>query len=429
MYEENKKSVIPLGKISFAVIVLVLITICLATFGINDNGYRTVVQWPNGKTFVRFDAGLYFDWFGKSTEYPDVLTYEFDDKSAEVDAGVSVRYQDGGTGSIYGVARFTLPITEEEMLIVHRSFRTEQGVRDKLITPVIKESLNLTAGLMTSEEAYAEKRNEYLEWSADQIGSGKYLTNLEPRTQVVEPAELGVNGEVIRAEVTRVQNIPVIRVDANGQPMRGVSPFIEYSVLVSGFQLVDWTFEQRTLAQINEKREANMAIITSQANSARANQERLQAIAEGERNVATAEYAQEVLKAEAVVVAQRESEVAAINAARQVEVNRQNYLAQVQDVLAAGQEAEAIELRSSAEAEAREKLINADGALAQKLATYERVNATYAQEFGKQKWIPELIMGGGDGSGDTNSASDMINLLSVRTAQQLQLDMSMSTGN
>jgi hypothetical protein len=407
------------------VLAVVAILCALSTFGINDNGYRTVVQLPSGKTFIKSEPGIYFDWFGTSTEYPDLITFDFEANSEDSNApqGVPVRYQDGGTGAVFGVARFTLPTDHEGMLALHKAFRSEKGIRDKMITPVIKESLNLTAGLMTSEEVYAEKRNEYLAWSADQVGGGKYITVLVSRTQIVEPEELDANDQIVKRAVTRVQNIPMIKM-VDDVPLRGDSPFVDYGVIVSGFQLTDWTFEPRTLEQIQEKRAANMAIITSQANAAKANQQRLQAIAEGEKDVATAQYAEEVLKAKAIVVAERQAEVAKINASQQVEVNRQNYLAQVQDVLAAEQEALAIDARTTAEAAAKKRIIEADGALTQKIAAIVEINANYAREFGKQKWVPEVTMGAsGEGGSGANAATEMIDLLTFKTAQDLALDL------
>lgn len=422
-----------LGTVGIVGVICVIIA--FMTFGINNNGYRTVVQLPSGTTFVKFEPGIYFDWFGRSTVYPDVLTYDFTQDSDNA-VGVDVRYQDGGLGAVHGIARFDLPATEEDMLELHRAFRTQEGVRDRLIRPVMNEGLNLTAGLMTSEEAYAERRNEYLEWSNDQVSNGKYLTRQERRTTIVEPEELDAEGNVIKEAVERVQNIPVPRVGTDGNFMRGESPLGEYFVTVSGFQIEDWTFEQATLDQIQQKREANMAIITSQANAARANQERLQAIAEGERNVAEAQYEQEVEKARQVVIAEREAEVAAINAEKFVEVNRQNYLAQQQDVLASEQEAIARLNRANAEAEARELLIEADGALAQKLETYENVMKVAFTEFAKVKWAPDVVMGGSSGTGEgatsagnpTGIATDFMTLLTAKTAQDLQLDMSINAG-
>ena len=410
-------------KYSGIVVVFVLIGIVLMTFGINDNGYRTVVQWPTGNTFIKFEPGLYWSLFGRTWEYPDVLTEQF--TSDEAGVPISVRYQDGGKGHIHGVARLALPNDETSMLKVHKEFRSPEGIRAKIFRPTLKEAMNLTAGLMTSEEAYTAKRSDFASWAEDQFEFGTYRTVLTKTEVEVEPAQVDPDGSTTRPAVTREKDVPVIDM-STGQAQHNAPDIAQYSFGVSGFAINDWSFEQKTLDQIQTKREAEMAIITSRAQAEKAKQQEQQAVAEGKRDVAVAKYEQEVEKEEAVVVAEREKEVAVINAQRQVEVNHQNYLAQVEDVKAAGQEAEAIELRSSAEAEARSKMINADGALAQKLATFEAVNAKYAEEFGKQKWVPELTMGAGNAqAARANAAQEMIQLLTTKTARDLALDMAM----
>ena len=427
-------------KISPKVLTIVgslLLTIIVLgnTMGINDNGYRTVVQLPNGTTFVKFSPGIYFDIFGSTWVYPDVVTQDFSSAGELCDntlnvcnkTAMPVRYQDGGKGDILGVARFSLPTDSDTMLKLHKAFRGYQGLQNKLLTPLVGETLNLTAGLMTSEEAYAEKRNEFTNWADDQIRNGKFQTVLTEITQIVEPEELDAEGKVIKSAVKRVQNVPKIAYADDGLPQRGISPLEDYGILVTGYSIKDWGFEKKTLDQIDAKREANMAIITSRAQAAKANQQRLQAIAEGQRNVATAQYAQEVKKAEQIVIAKREKEVAVIAAQKAVEVNEQNVLAQIQDVLAAREEAQAIELRSTAEADAKKRIMLADGALAQKLETYKAVNAEYAQQFGTQKWVPEMVMGASGDGVDGNAAAEMITLLTAKTAKDLQLDMSMKT--
>ena len=53
------------------------------------------------------------------------------------------------------------------------------------------------------------------------------------------------------------------------------------------------------------------------------------------------------------------------------------------------------------------------------------MNANYAIEFGKQKWVPEVQFGDNGGAkGSSNEASDLINMLTVKTAKDLSLDMS-----
>lgn len=71
--------------------------------------------------------------------------------------------------------------------------------------------------------------------------------------------------------------------------------------------------------------------------------------------------------------------------------------------------------------------MQANGALEQKLAAYVEVNKVYAKEFGNYKgnWVPGVIMGSDGKAAQSGGATDMINLLTIKTAKDLELDMTM----
>lgn len=362
------------------------------TTGVNYNGYRTVVQAPSGYTYVKFTPGFYFQMFGTTETYPDIMTFDFDKTTTDDDAksinqlGIIVRYQDGGTGTIFGQGRFVLPSDEATMLLVHRAFRSANGLAYKLIKPTTEEKVNLTAGLMSSEEAYTAKRGTFIEWSRDQIQHGKYKTTLK----TMEAKEEGTEKPVYK-------EFPVIELGADGHPVYLENDFKLYGITLSGFQVVDWDFEQKTLDQISAKRTATMAIITAKANAERAKQDAITAEQEGLKDVTVAKYTREVEKQKAVVDAEKDKEVALTKALqdkavaetgaqREVKVAEQGKLEAEQKKLAAAEYKQEQQLRGEGDASYKKAVIEADGALAQKLNTYERVMATFAKEFAKQKW-------------------------------------------
>ena len=407
-----KKLVLPIGIIMGILVVIPMIA------RINDAGQRTVIQYPTGTLEVRFEPGIYMLWFGRSTIYRDVITYDFDKTNSEGEAsidqdGIPVRYQDGGTGTIYGKARFNLPQDEKTMLELHKAFRTNKGVALKLLKTVTEEAQNLTAGLMTSEEAYAEKRGTFIEWSRDQLQNGKYKTKLETKVETDESTGKSVE-----------KNIPVIDFGEDGQALHMDNDLRTYGINVSGYQVTDWDFEKKTLDQISAKREATMAIITAKANAERAKQDAITAEEEGKANVMKAKYEKEVDKERAVVDAQREKEVAVIAAAKLVEVASQSRLEAEQKKLAAAEYKQEQTLRGEGDAAYKRLVMKADGALQQKLDAYIRVNARYAEAVEKQKWVPEVMMGGG-GSEDGNAAASLLNLFMTKTARDLSLDLKM----
>ena len=72
-----KRLVLPIGIIMGILVVIPLVA------RINDAGQRTVIQYPTGTLEVRFEPGIYMLWFGRSTVYRDVITYDFDKTNAQ----------------------------------------------------------------------------------------------------------------------------------------------------------------------------------------------------------------------------------------------------------------------------------------------------------------------------------------------------------
>jgi len=409
MSNSKNSKILILGTLAAVMIIALDMTV-----GINDAGQRTVVQYPSGTLFVKFSPGVYFKWFGNAEEYNDVLTFDFstsEDNTASINTnGIPVRYQDGGTGTIHGKARFSLPTDRETMIALHKAFRSNEGVANKLITPIAEEGMNLTAGLMSSEEAYAEKRSTFTQWAHDQIAKGTFQTELK---EVVVVDEVGT-------ELTK--HVPVITYDDNGLAKHNTSDFTMYGITVSGFQITDWDFEPKTLVQIAARREATMAIITAKANAERAKQDSLTAEEQGKANVMTAKYEREVLKKQAIVSAEQDKEVAIITAQKFVDVAAQQLLEAKQKRLAASEYKKMKVLQGEGDGEYKRLVMQADGALTQKLATYEAVMARFAEAVEKQKWVPEIQMGATSANGGGSTATALIDMLSVKTAKDLALD-------
>lgn len=406
-----------LSYVGISIVSLVALYLC---FGINDAGERTVVQYPTGTLYVKFTPGVYFKAFGSTHVYWDVYTYDFDkegsagknNENSLIANGIAVRYQDGGTGTVFGKARFALPNDEETMIRLHKDFRDRSAIAQKLIRTVTEESMNLTAGLMTSEEAYAEKRGIFTQWAEEQVASGKFFTELK---SVLEKQEA--------TNEHQTRNIPVIKYGADGLPIQHASDFKMYGIKVNGFQLTDWDFEQKTLEQISRKREATMGIITAKADAERARQEALTAEEQGKKNVMVDRYAKEQEKIQAVVDAEKEKEVAVTKAMQAVLVAEQGKLEAEQKRLAAVAYKQEQILRGEGDGEYKRLVMSADGALATKLEAWQNVHMRYAEAIEKQKWVPEIQMGGSNQSAGS-AANDLIEMLKAQTAKELKLDMS-----
>ncbi len=414
---------LPTGNYLRYVLVLIAALVLLYySFGINDAGERTVIQYPTGTLLVKFTPGIYLKLFGNTEVYKDVITFDFDKEDAVTNSslnytGINVRYQDGGTGKVFGKARFALPDNEEQMIRLHKDFRSNDAVAHKLIKTLSEESMNLTAGLMTSEESYAEKRGIFTQWAEEQIASGKFFTELK---SVVE--------EQKDTQERVVRNIPVIKYGADGLALHHSSDFKNYGIRVGGFQITDWDFEQKTLDQISRKREATMGIITAKADAERARQEALTAEEEGKKNVMVDRYAKEQEKIQAVVDAEKEKEVAVTKAKQAVLVAEQGKLEAEQKRMAALEYKQEQILRGEGDGEYKKLVMSADGALQTKLDAWVQVNNRYAEAIEKQKWVPDIQMGSSNQNGGS-SANELIDMLKAQTAKELRLDMNVKSNN
>ena len=86
-------------------------------------------------------------------------------------------------------------------------------------------------------------------------------------------------------------------------------------------------------------------------------------------------------------------------------------------------------LRAEGDAEYKRRVMQADGALAQKLEAWVDVNKRYAQAIENYQgaWVPERGDGGPAAPGAMGSL-DLINLLTAKTAKELALDLTPAQG-
>lgn len=429
-YDNDETLGVPYKLIGVCVLIFSLAIIAYNSVGYNYAGWRTVVQTPGGNIYVKFSTGPYFQLFGTVTSYPDFITFDFD-KDAEVETndpstlsqkGIAVQYQEGGKGSVYGQVRFQLPADPASMLELHRAYHSAEGIAYKLIRPTVEQVADLTAKLMTSDESYMEKSSVYLQWAKEQLQKGLYRTRMENRRirsdeAVASEKEADDDGMIWK-------EVPVIATDPNTKmPIHESSDIDKYSVTLATLQITARDYEEKTINQISERREANMQIITARANAERAKQDAITAEEVGKRNVMVAKYEKEVIKAQAIVEAEQRKEVATITAKQKVSVAEQEKLEQEQKKLAAAEYKQAETLRGEGDAAYKRAVLEADGALQQKLDAYVEVQKAYAAEFGKHKLVPDIVFGQSANGEVTPAAVQYMEMLGVKAAKDLLLDL------
>ena len=385
------------------------------TFAWVDAGEIIVRQSAmDGTLSVVAQPGPMCQCWGTITSYPRRQQIEFhrpteaESKSGLADTSIRVRYNDGGYAWVSGQISWEMPTDPAAVVQLHRDFRSSAAIQRQLVSPAIVDMLTIrTAPLMSSTESYAARRTEFVELFADQLRRGPYRTRT---IQVTEP-------DPITGENKTVAKVDIV-MGPEGPTRLGPSPFQQYGIGLPIATLTGIDYDDEVEKQIAAQRDAVLAVQTAQASTKQAEQAAITARAQGDAKAATARAEAMAAQATAVVQAEQARDVAILQAQQQRDT------AKLRQEAAAFTKQEQI-LLGEGEAERKRLVMNADGALTQKLATYERVNDAYAKAIGAHQgsWVPSVVMGGAGGGNAQAGAQSLIEMLSVKAARDLQLDM------
>ncbi len=329
-----------------------------------------------------------------------------------------MRFNDGSLSDVSGTLRIILPSSEQAAidLVTRYGYKDHKDLEQKLVLPVVRNALRLTANLMSARESYSEKRADFVFWTWDQIQNGLYETEEETR-KVVDP----VSGQ----EVTKT--FKIVKRDDSGNPVYQRNPLEGLGITLANFEVKLFDYTEKVRAQIGTQQEAMMAVATARAKALQAEQEALMAQAEGKANVAREKYEEEQKKIRAVVQAEQRLDVAELDKTRAIVEAAQRLDVAKLDRKAAGERKQQEILLGQGEAERKRLIMRADGSLKQKLEAYVQAQKLWANAYAKRQ-VPNLVMGG-NGAGDTDKAtSEFSRMMQLLVAGQMGLDLSVPKG-
>lgn len=407
-----------------AIVVIVLLIFSGKVFESVDANEIVVIQDPfDGELHWYSTQGIKWQLLGKVVRYQKRSIYEFICRETEVvkitvtdpktkqeqeitkeqciagqDFSIKVRFNDGGHGSMHGTIQYELPLDEKNLTALHTRFGSQEAIQKQLVETVVNKSVYMTGPLMSSKESYAEKRNDLIRFVEDQVANGVYRT-ISREARVKDP----ITGAEKTATIVEI-------VLKDGLPERQeAAVLISYGIKPFNFSITKLPYDEEVEKQIRQQQQIAMDVQTAIADAKKAEQRAITVAEQGKANAANAKWEQEVIKAKEVTAAEQRKEVSMLDKEAAEQIKQKDILL------------------GQGEAERKRLVMNADGALELKLKAYERVMAKFAEEFAKQKWVPELQMGT-NGSPDGNAAIDMINLLTVKTAKDLGLDLKARQG-
>jgi regulator of protease activity HflC (stomatin/prohibitin superfamily) len=400
--------------ISVGVVAAICIALAVVLGGnlfetVGKGTYQVKQAAISGTMSAKMTPGFWMQMFGDIQTWPKADTFFFTHDKTEgqgMDQSIEVRFNDGSICNISGTMRIQMPTTEDQAiaLVTGEGYTSFSDMEAKLMLPVVRNALRLTANLMSARESYQERRADFTFWAWDQIQNGMYETE-EYVKEVTDP----ITKEVAYKTLKRIKK------DKDGNVLRQNNPIEGLGLQLANFEIKSFEYHEKVKAQIAAQQDALMAVATAAANAKKAEQEEITAEAEGRRLVTTAQYEKEQEKVKVVLDAQQRKEVAilaaeATKATAELDRDAARFFKEEQI------------LRGEGEAERRKLVMEADGALELKLKTHQAVMFKFAEEFGKQKWVPQVSFGSSGNTGG-NEATNLINLLTMQSLNSLGLDV------
>jgi hypothetical protein len=392
-----------------AVISLVFFLI-VNPFSWNDAGNRTVVERTNGDQIVQFAPGIFYaGFFAKEKEWPNQIsvTYQENAQNLEIeDNGIEVgqimiRFSDATTADVRGITQFILPGDEKEMILIHNTHRTPQSLVVKRLAPYTKECLQSSAQLMSSEKHYGGGRAQMAQDFLDQLKEGVYLL-LTEENLVYDSLEM---------EKKRVYQTEIQYDKKTSLPKRKLSSIKEYGITVADAAITDVDYENKVDEKLVKIIDAVTKSSISKQELMTAQQQTLTAKAKGEQALVEIEYQQKQDQTKQIVEAQTKVKVAEQD-------KLQQKIAYEGSIL----EAKKIKELADANAYARQRIMQADGALEMKLKAQVEVQKVWAEAFSKYTGavVPQIQSGGG---ATTNGALNFMDIMTAKTAKDFALDL------
>ncbi len=440
------KTIVPqlLGKLAAAgaVIATVLVVAANSVF-YAEPGYIYHVRSITGNEDVVTDIGYQFYFFGRWNSWKRAMTVqavaggdntqryaevEHTETSAEMPP-MNIMFLDQVDADAEATVRFSIPADKESFLRLTHEYRTPANLLRTALIPAFKETLQATASLMSAEDYYSGGRTEFNNEYENQMSNGIYVVRREevstamPRRQKGSAnVALGTDQEEYGDE-TRITFVVRKMVDGNGVPIRKAQKFVDFGISVVDARVTNMRPNKRFVERMQLKQKASADRAIAREQRIQEEEQRLLAIARGEREVAERQAKAKVEQIELTTGAETEKQLAITSSQKlreQAQITRET--AQI-NLEKARIEAETQRTLADAESYQKRVILEADNALAQKLEAEIAIHKVWAAAYATRR-VPQYVIGGGEGvpSGGDSEVRTFMQLLTLDAAKRLAYD-------
>jgi len=439
------------SKLKIAAIVIVIAV--LAVIGSNsffyaEPGYIYHVRTLTGSEEVVTEVGYKFYPFGRYNSWKRAMTVQSlrggsnsnairaEKDSANTSASLppmSIMFLDQVDALAEATVRFSIPSDEDSFLKLAHEYRSPENLLRTALMPAFKETLQANASLMTAEEFYAGGRTEFNSEFENQMSGGIYLVKREEievksrQTKASANASLGKDQEVYGEDTKTVFVVNKV-LDSDGIPKRKQQRFLEFGITVVSALVTDMNPNKKFVERMQLKQQASADRAIAREQRVQEEEQRLLAIARGEREVAERQAKAKVEQIQKTTEAETDKQLAITRAEKfKAEAAISKDTAEINFEKA---KIEANTKRTLAEAEAYQKkvILQADNALAQKLDAEIQIQKLWAEAFAQRK-VPSTVFGSGQSGAPVGSDAEVkafMQMLTLDAAKRLNYDRDMS---
>ena len=432
-------------KIILGLIVVVSMVLLFAkSFFYAEPGYVYHVRTLLGNEEVVTDVGYKFYPFGRYNAWKRAMTVQAANDpsnkliSAENDSDntsanlppMSIMFLDQVDAHAEATVRFAIPTDQESFLKLAHEYRSPENLLRTSLMPAFKETLQANASLMSAEEYYAGGRTQFNSEFETQMSNGIFLVKREEievssskSIKGSANASLGANQEKYGNESKMTFVVRKV-LDENGQPKRKKQRFTDFGITVVSALVTDMSPNQKFVQRMQLKQQASADRAIAREQRTQEEEQRLLAIARGEREVAERQAKAKVEQIQKTTEAETEKQLALTSAQKLKE-----QAAIAKDTAQINLEKARIEAetkRTLAEAEAYQKkvILQADNALAQKLDAEIEIQKLWAEAFARRQ-VPSTVFGSGQGGAPVGSDAEVrafMQMLTLDAAKRLNYD-------
>lgn len=439
----NKKLAWAVGSVIATLLFMFMFN---SMFYYNNAGYITQVQtkFPFQNEKVVSTTGYTYIGFGNYTPWPRQMSVQSVADPSSLPKGVEqdgmgssliqafpITFLGGVTATVDANVRVALP-DGEQFLQLARTYRTPDNFVLQSIMPVMKSTLQSTAQLMTADDYYSGGATEFRQSFQDQITDGAYVVKRVEKqvknTRVAAGSAIAAKGTEQGEFGGDTSTLVVTEKVLNkaGQPIRLERQFTKLGVTVADANILNIDPSKQFKERMVSIQRSQADLMLARQGRQTADEQKKLVTANGEkeveekRQITMRDQVEKTTNAEtekqlAITTAERERERATIEKqTSQIEYEKAQIDAKTKKELA------------EADAYAKKVVIQANGALEQKLAAYIETQKAWAQAYAQAR-VPSMVMGGGEGSlGRQTESQNLINLLTAKTAKDLSMDLSVN---